>query len=368
MTDGDAYRILVLVGLTGVSPDVSQAKANGILAAAHVLNCEAGGILGRSVEVEVLDTAGDPNKARELLESHMTPAPDLVFGGNDSAQQVALMPTLTESRMLSISSSNTAVLDDPSRFPYTFSTMVTQASQCRALVREVVATGARRVAIVTKDDPTGDTAAPVWAAALRAMSIDSRIARVALTADDVTDTLRNLLAAKPELLLIVAATGNSTFAILRGCKEIGWQGPVIADAGTGALDLTTKVAVEDLVRLRVQYYPGSQWVDEAQRPPRLRQFLDAIRRCGPIVNARILYSAPYDAVQLVARATARAGTTSAPDVARAMERLPAADRRAVVSYPEVAFTQSRHMIDAAPEHFLFGPCRAMHDGMVRLDN
>src|SRR5699024_8857529 len=90
--------------------------------AAVAIANEEGGILGRNIELTVVDDNGDPTvaitKLRELLNGDSRP--DFVMNSGPSPVSAAMVPVLTENEIVSFNITPTEETTDPQISPFNF--------------------------------------------------------------------------------------------------------------------------------------------------------------------------------------------------------------------------------------------------------
>lgn len=158
----EPYRIVHLLGMNQTGPAAlnAQAAAQAAKAAVAVLN-ERGGILGRRVELEIIETNGDPTTAVTKLNERLSkgPKPALVLPGNTSAEALPMAPILTEAKILSVQQAGSSALNDPQKFPYLFQVVPTNDSMAARVVEFFKERNATRIAMLAGKDAFGQATA-----------------------------------------------------------------------------------------------------------------------------------------------------------------------------------------------------------------
>src|SRR5699024_10254201 len=97
----------------------TEAEIGGIQAAIDKINAN-GGFEGRKIQFEAVDDQNDPTKAVNLLQKRLSSGdkPDLVYAGGSSSVSMSMLPVLTREKVLAMSASSAATLNDPEKFPY----------------------------------------------------------------------------------------------------------------------------------------------------------------------------------------------------------------------------------------------------------
>ena len=156
-SEDDTYLLFVDTGLTGATQTASQVALAAIEGAAKVIN-DAGGINGRQLVVESVDSQGDPTRAVTLLQEKLASGdkPDLVFAGLSSAETLAMLPVLTRNRIPSFGNSSSPAINDPQAYPYHFGFAQDAAAQLNSLKAELNRRGIKKLAVLRSQDAYGD--------------------------------------------------------------------------------------------------------------------------------------------------------------------------------------------------------------------
>lgn len=131
-----AVRAAVVVEITGGGAVVGHMWRNGVLMAVDEIN-QAGGILGRRVEVSVLDTQSDPPTSVAVMKRAVAEKPFVVLGPIYSSSTKANMVIAQEAGIPQVTGSEAAELSRQGN-PYFFRTSFGQDVGMRKLVRWVL--------------------------------------------------------------------------------------------------------------------------------------------------------------------------------------------------------------------------------------
>jgi ABC-type branched-subunit amino acid transport system substrate-binding protein len=238
-TAAEPVRIGITTILSTPIADRGQSEQYGAQLAVNQIN-EAGGVLGRPVEIFYADNACKPEigvpATRRLIEEQHVP---VVIGALCTPVTHAIMPMMAEAKVpLVIATSAGQDFVDASGVggnDYAFKTIPSEVDIAGGLFRYLASQNVKSVAIVA--DPGGfpHTNAVAWAKAARdaGMTVTDDVTLVKDT--DFTALLGKLKAGAPDR--IVAMTFASTGPFFRAYEASGWKVPV-----TGRVDLAAAAA------------------------------------------------------------------------------------------------------------------------------
>jgi branched-chain amino acid transport system substrate-binding protein len=154
---GNTYHLLFVAGLTGATQSAAQSALDSVNAAAADINGK-GGIDGRQIAVDSVDSQGDPTRAVTLLQDRISagPKPDAVFAGLSSPETLAMLPVLTRNKILSFGNSASPAANNPASFPFHFGTAPTSTGQLVGLPALLEKRGVTKLSVLLPQDAFGD--------------------------------------------------------------------------------------------------------------------------------------------------------------------------------------------------------------------
>lgn len=355
----EPYRVLVLGGLSAEGALANNA-ATSVLSAqasADVVNA-AGGILGRQVEVTVVDDKGDPTTAvtqlREAINSD-TP-PDVVLNSGPSTVADATLPIISQAGILSFNIGPTATSSDPKEFPLNFDLSPGPAEYMEGFITYLKGEGYKSIGIIHGSSSYGEFFGSLAEEKLGAAGftiVGNEEYDVASL--DMTPQLSTLQAANPDAL-VVDAYGAPLGYVLQGIEKLGWGVPLVGNSSVAATGLISSdppsgvlgtSAVENLVMeifKSTKYDPDATLVNEA---------VAAMTAIGEIKSTLIL-AYNYDTLPLIKAAAESVGSLDDPAaLATALEdsAVTAAAKTAILG--QYNFTAESHTPHATGDEFLF---------------
>jgi branched-chain amino acid transport system substrate-binding protein len=357
---------LVLAGFSGFTSGQAAAQLNSYKAAAAVLN-RSGGILGHKIEIENIDTQADPTKAVSLLIERLGngPKPDLVIPGTSSTETLALLPTLTQNKILAMSLAASAKVNDPTNYPYYFSLSVTPTIYATSLIQYTQKQGYKKLAIVGSNDANGASGVQSLVDAAKLAGLQTVTAFFPALALDVSPQLDQLKSQSPDVLLY-RSNGTQVAAVLKARTKLGWSVPTIADLATGANDIW-QLAGNDAGGTYEQLYAVQQYVAPTQRPKSLTDLFTELQKLGvpPFTAGLTVYGLAWDILQMVNAAATQANSVAGDKVAAALESLKQPASSQFVVFKTEGYSKTNHFLEPPPSAFQVVKCGPSVDGMVK---
>lgn len=330
---------------------VTAAKAS--VAAVNAL----GGVLGRDVELTVIDDTADPTVAvtrlRELLASDSRP--DVVMNSGPSTVSEAIIPILSQEKILSFNIGPTATTGDPSVSPYNFDLSPSAADYVGSFVDEIKTQKYKKVAVLHGSSAYGELFGGLAASKSEEAGLTVTGNQVYDVASlDMTPQLEALKEQKPDVL-VLDAYGAPLGYVLQGIERLGWDIPILGNTSVSATGLIATEApagvlgTDQVKNLTMQVFKSTKFnADDAAVNDAVKLMVSS----GEIKSSLIL-AYNYDAMLLVRAAAEKAGSLDAEALATAMID-PAVQKSAnTVMLGLYSFTDKAHSPHVGPEQYLF---------------
>lgn len=361
-----------------VSAGVSQSGTLGRNAAMTVLSVKAaaayvnahGGVNGKHVKVSVLDDQGDPTTAVSKLQSALQSdtKPLAWFDAGPSNVAAAVLPILTQNKVLSFNVASTPNSDDGAKFPYNFDLATSPADDAAAFCPYAKGQGYSKVAVIYGDDAYGSTLGPAIASKCKAAGLTiTDVAKYDPTSLDITPQLLQLKSGHPDALLM-EGYGAPVGYVLKGARKIGFDVPILGDLATAATDTVTTSPPSGLLgqpeesKLRVEVFKSTRYAPAAQQWPGLNSMIKALKAQGKI-PASLVLAYTYDGVELLAQGAKSAHTSSDPAaIAKAIVGLHGKGGLNTGVFEKYYFTASDHSPQEPPSAFTFATPTKLIDG------
>ncbi len=364
----EPYKILVLGALSaegslGINASTSVLAAQ---AGAKVAN-EDGGILGRDVEVEVVDDQGDPTVAvtlvREAINSK-TP-PDAILNSGPSQVAEATLPIISSAGIISFNIGPTETSLDPEAFPLNFDISAGPSHHVTGQANYFKEQGYASVGVLHGSSSYGESYGRLAKDGFTSAGFDLvGNEEYDVTSLDMTPQLEALRAKNPDVLAL-DAYGAPLGYILQSLEKLGWDIPVAGNVSVAATGLVSTpppsgvlgtAQVENLV---MEVYRSTVFNPEAEVTNRAVQAMLSI---API-KATLILAYNYDAVMLLKAAAESVGDTNdAEAISEALEDPEVTKTAETAILNEYVFSSDHHSPAIAGDEFQFIQPSAIKDG------
>jgi branched-chain amino acid transport system substrate-binding protein len=356
------FDVVIDTGVTGPYGANGTAAADGLKAAADVLNATQGGILGHKVKVEVLDNQGNPNTAATLLEQRLGSGskPDMIEPGSISSEGVIEVPIANAAKILSIGTPNDQSLDNPAKYPYEFFMSPSAMLPQQALMNYFKAHHYTTVGMIYSTNAFGASVGQATIAAAKQAGITLDTVTYEDTGLNMTSELQKLQADHPQALY-VQGFGAPPGIILQNLYALGWKIPVIGDQTTAATPVIAQNAGKPYEKgLLLQTLALDQY--SANQSTVVKNYISAIEKYGPIGSLLATTSFQYDSLMVVAQAAKQANSIATPDLVKALENLQQPAEPLWVTLSQYRYTASNHAPTAPLSNWVVVPASPLANG------
>lgn len=368
----EPYRILVLGALSaeGALGINASTSVLSVQAAADVAN-EDGGILGREVQVEVVDDQADPTTAvtlvREALNSD-TP-PDAILNSGPSTVAEATLPIISQAEVISFNIGPTATSSDPNVFPHNFDIAVGAPDAVAGVVTYFGEQGYETAGILHGSSSYGEIFGKDAAEGLAEADINVLgNEEYDVASLDVTPQLEALRAKDPDAL-VLDAYGAPLGYILQGIEKLDWDVPIIGNTSVSATGLVNTpppsgvLGTAQVGNLVMEVFESTVVDAEASETNRA---VKAMLDIGEI-KATLILAFNYDAVILLKAAIESVGSTEDSDaIAAALTDSSVTKNAQTAMLSEYVFSQDRHAAVISGTDFRFIPPSPVENGQFRV--
>jgi branched-chain amino acid transport system substrate-binding protein len=336
----------MVVSLTGGLQSVSQAQVQGMTAAVADVN-KHGGVDGHQVTLKVVDDKLDPSTSVQLLTQEMGERkPDLVWHGITSDATLAMLPLLTRNKVLSIGNTQSALINDPKKWPYAFGLTTPNSMEGTGEAAALAKKGIKKVALLTSNIANGQSVAQGYTSALEAKGIKVTAATYAPTDLTMTAQLEQLKASDPDILLL-QGQGPAVGYILRDRTSLGWDIPTLGTSSVGnGNNLGAISTAADWKNLDLLVYPVNTPSRPTGKSDRFSALLDSLTSQNAKFDQLMqIYTAPFDSLQLVKLAGDQAKSIDGDKMATALQNLKQPSTRPYLQFTQERFSSSNHFLD-----------------------
>jgi branched-chain amino acid transport system substrate-binding protein len=353
--------VRAVAALSGQLAAVGSSQQAGARAAVAVINAQ-GGVLGHPIDYSVADDAGDPTQTVTQLTSILgsTPKPQVVIPGSTSSEISAALPMLAKAGVFVSDHSGAANLNDPKKYPFTFSNAFNPDDQSENIASKLKSMGITSVGVIDADDARGQDNIASYKKVFSADGIQISTALVPDSAVDATPQLQQLMSESPKALVVNAFAPTAT-AIIAAINKLDIQVPII-----GSQTFTSSVSAfktADLSKVTLQALTWTVKGTPIQSTPAWTTFWTAVKKEAPTLTFNVNnYTIAYNAVVLAAAAATKAGSTDPAKMAAAAENLTSTDAPLYIG--PLNFTATDHMAKTDSQYWYYTKAIPQVDGLL----
>ncbi|MEU2597278.1 ABC transporter substrate-binding protein [Streptomyces hirsutus] len=360
------FKIVYIVGKTGLLQNTAKAGIAGLEAGADVVNA-SGGINGRQVEVEVVDNQSDGAKVASLVQKAISGGDvDMLSVGVSSNEALPAAPLSTRNKALMMTVGSSPDLNDPKKYPYLFSTVGKPGVVLQKGLDSIVAKGAKKVTAVLPSDAFGDGQSVVLKPALAAKGIDYTEIRFKPTDVDLTAPVLKAKNSGADVIYFDASGSAVPQLLAARVKAAATDVPAIMGYSISASDVTALADQKALDNAELLVYNLQEYKPAAEQPKARSTFLDAVKKAGDIDQTITIYGISYDQVILAQAAAEQAKSTDPQKLAAALENLQTPSAPGWVAFREYGFSSKDHFnAKMSPDDFALIPVTSTVDGQFK---
>lgn len=358
--NADAPIKIVVFGGIGAEGTLAGTASTSVAAAAAGVAAvnDDGGVLGRELELVVVDDTADPTvavtKLRELLAAGDKPAAIMNSGPSTIAD--AMIPIMTQNQIVSFNIGPTSTSADPSVSPFNFDLSPSVLDHVEAFVPVIEERGFERVGILHGSSAYGEqygrTAVQIFQDAGLDVIGTEGFDNAAL---DMVPQLMSLRESDPEVI-VLDAYGAPFGYVMQGLDKLGWDVPVLGTTSVSATALVSTeppaglLGTDQVANLSIQMFQSTKNDPAATA---VNEMVERIAAAGDIKSS-LTTAANYDAVLLLAAAMEKAGTADdAEAIAEALTQTEVQQAAETVVLGLYRFTEESHTPHARAEEFVF---------------
>lgn len=273
----DPYEISVMLSQTGNFAFIGKQEIDSLQIVEKVVN-KTGGIRGRPIHFAVTDVQSSPVVTLQVATPILAKRPAIIVGPDSTAQTNALLPLLASHQTV-VYSMSVAYVPPPGSDVFVVG--IGNFDLYTSAVRYLRQKGRTRLGVISTTDASGADQLLQIERVLalpenRGVSIVGKEA-FAITDLNISAQLTRVKASDPQALLI-ATTGVAFGTALRGIADLGWDLPVMTNAG-------------NIVRAQMAQYAG--FLPKTLLFTGLRYMGFDVARPGPVRNAQKVF---YDSM------------------------------------------------------------------------
>jgi len=350
----EPIKIGLVAALSGQSAKSGEAITRGLTIAIDEIN-EAGGLLGRPVELVSRDDESNPSKgllaARELIQRVGVTA---LIGGLDTPVALAIVPYINQAKVPFIDpwAAGTPITRNGAEVNYAFRVSAMDAYVGEALVDYAVRKhDIKSPGMILINNPWGESNEHALNEALEKKGLSAAGIEKFETNDvDVVPQLTRLKDAGADALFMVANVAPSA-QVVKSLDRMGWDVPIVSHWGPSGGRFTELAGPsgERVHFIQTFIFTDNQSDKATDLMAKLKAKFTDIKEVADVTPSTGIANA-YDSMHLLALAIEQAGTTDGPAVREALENIDVYD--GLIKKYEKPFSAENH--DAInPEDYIF---------------
>ena len=304
------------VALSGPAQELGKEMNLGARAYFDAVNA-SGGIKGKRIVLRALDDGYEPARAEANTKKFVDDGDVLaLFGYVGTPTSAAAIPVATKARLPFFGAFTGAELLRSPFNRYVFNVRASYFDETEAIVRQMTQGGVTRVAVFYQNDSYGQAGLAGVERALTKRNLQvAAKATVERNSTDVAAAVAAMLAAKPEVIVMISAYAScSEFIKQSKAKELATRYVNVSFVGTRALAKALGAAADGVMISQVMPPPT------ANKYPIVGEYQRAMRAAG--VNDLSYTSLEgYVAAKVFAEALRRGGDVSREALIKALEGL-----------------------------------------------
>ena len=321
-SDEDPFEFVYVGGVTGALASIASVELTALNTAIDEINGR-GGILGRTVVMEVLDSKSDPTEGVTVLQKRLSTGdkPDLVRAGLGTNDALALVPAVTRAGIASYTSSGSPLLDDPVTYPLNLGLSAPFSRQMKLLKTYSDDQGYKKVAVLASEDAAGDSATAAIEKNFEGSSATLEVHRYNPADLDLSVAYQRAIDGDPDLIY-ANCLGAPCVRVIQARESVanGTDIPMIGDismAGSAG-GPAANVPVSAIKDLHVVLWDAMLKRPESEQTTEFKAFYAGLSADGPPTSL----SAPgiaYDGLMMFAAAAEHAKSTDPKEMVQAIK-------------------------------------------------
>lgn len=304
------------VALTGPAQELGKEMQLGAKTYFDIVNA-AGGVRGRKIVLRTLDDGYEPPRAEANTKKFVDDGDVLaLFGYVGTPTSAASIPVAIKAKVPFFGAFTGAELLRTPLNRYVFNVRASYFDETEAIVRQMTQSGVTRIAVFYQNDSYGQAGLAGVQRALTKRKLEvAAKATVERNSTDVSAAVAAMMAAKPEVIIMISAYSScSEFIKQLKAKELATRYVNVSFVGTRALAKALGPAADGVMISQVMPPPT------ANKFPLIAEYQKALRAAG--VNDFSYTSLEgYVAAKVMVEALRKGGDASREALVKALEGL-----------------------------------------------
>ena len=322
----DPIKIGLVTALSGQSAKAGEAITRGLTIAIDEINAKGGLLGGRQLELVRRDDEANPAKgqvaARELIFKEKVA---VLFGGLDTPVALAIVPIVNQEKVPFIDpwAAGTPITRNGANPNYVFRVSAVDEIVDKAMLQYAQKNfNAKKPGIIVVNNPWGESNQKGLIAASQAKGVTpAGVEKFEPNDVDVTPQLSRLKSSGSDVLLMVGNVGPSA-QVVKSLDRMAWKVPVVSHWGPAGGRFTELAGPngKDVIFVQTYSFFGKQNATGEKVLAALKKKYPDVKGPGDATPAVGIANA-YDAMQLVALAIAKAGSTNGDAIREALYKV-----------------------------------------------
>ncbi len=314
LTAAEPIKIGLVTALSGQSAKAGEAITRGLTIAIDEINAKGGVLGGRQFELIRRDDEANPAKgqvaARELIFKEKV---SVLFGGLDTPVALAIVPIVNAEKVPFMDpwAAGTPITRNGANPNFAFRVSAVDEIVDHAMLKYAQEHyAAKSPGIIVVNNPWGESNQKGLQAALQAKGVKpAGVEKFEPNDVDVTPQLSRLKSGGTDVLLLVGNVGPSA-QVVKSLDRMGWKVPIVSHWGPAGGRFTELAGpnAKDVVFVQTYSFFGKQTLVGDRVLAALKKKYPDVKGPGDATPAVGIANA-YDAMQLVALAIEKAGST-----------------------------------------------------------
>jgi len=314
----EPIKVGLVAALSGQSAKSGEAITRGLTIAIDEIN-EAGGVLGRPIELIRRDDESNPSKgllaSRELIQREKV---SVLFGGLDTPVSLAIVPVINQLKIpfMGVWAAGTPITKNGAKDNYAFRVSAVDEVVDEALVQYGVDKYAmKKPGMILINNPWGESNEKGLKQALATRGIEyTGIERIESSDLDVIPQLSRLKEKGTDTLFMVANVAPSA-QVVKSLERMGWDVPVVSHWGPagGRFGELAGPTADRVHFIQTFTFTDTQLGKSGEIFQKLQVKFPEIKSIADVTPAVGIANA-YDAMHLTALAIEKAGSTKGKDI------------------------------------------------------
>ena len=212
--------------LTGGTAQAGQAALNGVQIAVNELN-EAGGVLGKQLEIVSYDDKSSPEEAvKAATKLVQVDKVNAIFGSLHSANVQSAAPVIEEAKTICVSGGTSPTWLEQG-YTYLFRSISNSSVSAKQLAKYADSQNLRRIALFTSNSEYGTSGAEEFQEACKDYDIEFVASETMTDGDrDFTGQFAKINASEPDAVF-VWCLGDDLGAVTKQLRQSGFDGPIL---------------------------------------------------------------------------------------------------------------------------------------------